>query len=179
MVAHRQQLSNFRFQPGQLFRHHSPYLTARSAALVSSLENLRQLVERKSDRKRPANQTDAVQSVRRIQAVIAFGPLGRRQHAHTFVVAQRVGTDSGQCGQFPGAKGFACCERHVHSMHCGIHSRVKEFFQNSRTGTCRRWLARHAGPACRPAFPGARRSAVPPAGSSVWRLATAAPGWHR
>jgi hypothetical protein len=77
-------------------------VAARSAAAVADLEQAAQLVEREADGKGAADQAHAIHGRGRVTPVAGMGPRRPGQDADALVVAERIGADAGQSGQFAG-----------------------------------------------------------------------------
>ena len=87
----------------QLAGRHLPNFAARSAAAFPRAEDLRQFGQRKADRQRTPHNPDPRYRFGRILPVARVSAQRSGQHAHAFVVPQRVRADAAQARQFPGA----------------------------------------------------------------------------
>ena len=103
---------------------------ARRFAAIALAENGGQLLDRKTERQRSANQANTREGVRRKKPVARSGARRGGEQAAALIVAERVGTDAREPGEFAGIERTGCggVRSHRESLRVGMGSRVKGNF---------------------------------------------------
>lgn len=94
-------------------------------AVVVGTKNLGQFVQRKAQLKGTLRELNTLNCRPREHPITAGRPLRSGQNAEPLVVTKRIGTDSGQAGEFSRAQGT---RTHGTSINPGTGSRVKPIF---------------------------------------------------